>query len=63
MGVTKSFGTHPQFFGGMEHNFWYPHIREEMRHLLRVENIDRCAPIERLGPTPVFCRFGLVSHH
>ena len=30
------------FFGGMEQNFWYPHIREQMKHLFRVENIDRC---------------------
>ena len=29
-------------FGGMEKNFWYPHIREPMIRLFRVENIDRC---------------------
>ena len=28
-------------FLGMEKNFWYPHIRKPMRHLFRVENIDR----------------------
>ena len=29
------------FWGEIKQNFWYPHIREPMRHLFRVENIDR----------------------
>ena len=35
------FGPKIQFFGGREYNFWYPCVRNPMRQLFRVENIDR----------------------
>ena len=37
------------FLGGMKCNVWYPHIRELMIHLFRVENIDRCGSNWPLG--------------
>ena len=37
------------FSGGKEKNFWYSHIRESMRHLFCVENIDRCGSNWPLG--------------
>ena len=35
------FGPKIQFLGGREYNFWYPRVGIPMRHLFRVENIDR----------------------
>ena len=35
------FGPKINFFGGREYNFWYPRVGSPMRHLFRVENIDR----------------------
>ena len=43
---------------GMEQNFWYPHIREPMRHLFRVENIHRCSSDWPLGTK--MCNFNQI---
>ena len=44
------------FWGGLEWSFWYSHIREPMKHLFRVENIDRCGSNWPLGTK--MCNFG-----
>ena len=54
-------------FLGMEKNFWYPHIRKPMRHLFRVENIDRYGSYWPQGTKmcnfdPKIWIFGAKSH-
>ena len=51
------------FFGGREKNFWYPHIRKPMRHLFRVENIDRRGSNWPLGTKMCFFtpKFGYLG--
>ena len=39
---NDNFGPKIHFMRGMDYNFWYLHIREPMRHLFHVENIDPC---------------------